>query len=150
MYRQIEFDIMHRVGEKEWKRIRAVKLDHSGDELIATDSDDICYAIDWENNYLLQSLQMFDKRGVPIYHGHILKDGAGKHFEVFYGLGSFFIIKDLDGDRILLTESLVMEMEVVGDIFNNSDLVMKPVDQAEFEEKIKNNIENNESQNNQN
>lgn len=149
MFRNIKFDIMYRIGLKEWLRTEATALKWEVDEgnniLIAVDAKDFSYKIDWEQAFLLQSTEMFDKNGVLIFQGHILKNNEGKCFEVFYALGSFFIADGVEGDRVFLDDNLLMSMEVVGTIFENSELIQAPINEEEFNNKITQNNESTEN-----
>jgi len=137
MFREIKFDIMHRIGEKEWKRVPAVEVKNNNGSLEAADSNNSVYQIDWESTYLLQSTGMFDKNALTIFHGHILKNKDDKYFEVFFGFGAFFIVDDLEkGDRVFLTDEIVRELEVAGDSFNNPELAVKPINEEEVINKI--------------
>lgn len=77
--------------------------------------------IDEVENWLFQSTNAFDKNGVPIYHGDLLKDADGILYEVMYAVGSYFIVKD-DAPLMLLDEH-TRKLEVVGNVIENYDLI---------------------------
>jgi len=139
MYREIEFKINYRTGEKTYLSVDAQSVETKDGVQYATGINQVSYQIDWIDNSLLQSTGMFDRDGKKIVHGDILKNvETEKHYEVMFACGAFFIIEDEDenSDRILLTEALVMKMQIVGDIFNNPELVQTWIVEEDFINKI--------------
>ncbi len=153
MYRDLKFIIMHRTGEKTYENVPALKIEWLNanntpfPELVATDKEGVSYKIDWENNFLLECTGMFDKDGLLAYHGDILENEEGKRYEVFFAWGGFFITESEEGDRVFLSDLLMRKMKVVGNVFQTPELIVKPVNEEEFNKKI--NEQQNESNQNQ-
>lgn len=143
MFREIDFDLITRLEDGKIIRKPARRVETMEGELMVNDENDIWYKVDWEVTYLLQYVGMFDKIGKKIYHGHILKDPEGECYDVQYACGAFFIVKGdtpENSEQVFLTESLVMTMEIVGDVFQNPDLILKEINQDEFNKKVNNNL----------
>ena len=72
------------------------------------------------DDVLLQFTGLFDKNGKEIYDGDIVRNFNGV-FEVVFEFGSFVVFEN--GKRFDLLLSWHRELEIIGNIYKNSELV---------------------------
>jgi uncharacterized phage protein (TIGR01671 family) len=111
------------------------------------ESKDVGVQVDWIEAFLQEFTSKFDKLGAEIYSGDILKtevvmkdvDGEDDTQDRFYVItffdGAFLATNELTEEAIPLTEEFCLKTEKVGTIYQNSDLIEKPIDESIFEEK---------------
>lgn len=80
-----------------------------------------------EDLILMQYTGLKDKNGIEIYEGDILNYGTYGNYKVVYNKSSFKIQKVyfLNGNLHLLEDCYLDEIEVIGNIYENSELLEK-------------------------
>lgn len=73
----------------------------------------------------------FDKVGIAIYSGDIIKSGDN-HYLISFFEGGFFAINELHEKCIPLSESFCKDAEYAGTIFTTPELIQKPIDESIF------------------
>lgn len=130
MFKNIIFDVIYQVGQ-EFKREQVTEMTLDSIGVLTANGKDVRNG----KAAVFQFLRLFDKVGVPIYEGHIVKDRVGQKYEVGADGGSPYLIKDEEAYPLTLANS--MEYEVCGDIIRHQS-VNKPIDEQEFIKKIEN------------
>lgn len=74
------------------------------------------------NHDLMQFTGLRDKNGVEIYEGDFIRDSWNGDLHVFWESGSF-VIKTPDDDYMDLWEIVEMGCEVIGNIYENPELL---------------------------
>ena len=69
----------------------------------------------------MQYTGLKDKNGVPIYEGDIGDDLSDERYEVKFDEGAFVVIHD--GNVIELLSEVVSSIEIIGNIYENSNLL---------------------------
>lgn len=126
IYRIVKLEVMYDVGSAgvpDWKR-EAIEELLSSPQFGITSVKTITgveMAVDPMKVSLLQSVGMFDKTGVEIYHAHILIDAAGDMWQVIYANGAFMLNK---GDELKqLDDAFCATLTIVGDSISNEKLL---------------------------
>lgn len=78
--------------------------------------------IELKPEHLMQSTGLKDKNGVEIFEGDIFKEGFGFYVVAFLREEARFVLKASDF-WLPVSESLVREMELVGNIYENPELL---------------------------
>lgn len=94
------------------------------------DNNNVLRFIGFKNIELMQSTGLFDKNGKEIFEGDILKvvdkyeNNSGSIEVVSYSEAqACFITKDIDQNIYRLYNTLMFEVEVIGNIYENPELL---------------------------
>lgn len=143
MYREIKFEIVYETSQG-WVRKPVVSLFFTAKGIVAnvqaektepsTEEPGVFPVhIDWGKAFLFQSAGVFDKVGNLLFHGHLLKDEAGKLYEVMFANGSFFLADEgVESEPAMLSDEVLRKLEIIGDIIQQKDLLKVP-DEKIFE-----------------
>lgn len=142
MYKEIKYNIIYRVSDTEYLKVQAKSILNLDGDIKAIGTDESEHKIDWDRAFLSESTGMFDMLGNKIFHGDIVRnEETNKVYEIMYSCGAFFILED--DERILLEESLVMKMTLIGDSLNNPELLLTEEQLNKLKESIKKQNEEN-------
>lgn len=89
---------------------------------------------DPEHQALVQFSNCFDKKGLPIFQGSILKSESGLYYEVITIAGNFAIV--VNEEVIYLIDANTRAFEIAGNVFENKELVEPAINEESFINKI--------------
>ena len=117
--REIKFRAWHK-GKKIIGNVLGIDILHK--EIFFSNENVDCYEhVDFKNIELMQYTGLKDKNNKEIYEGDIVFESSGKeYFKVVFEDGSFRLESE---EYSLLLKNYVHICEVVGNIYENSELI---------------------------
>lgn len=129
-------------SKTEWREegIKALKIKDGKIKQVTTDAD-VVVDIDETTTFARRSTGMFDKLGVMLFGGDLVKF-KHKHAEndevdmiapILWVNGAYVIVIAGIDEPIYLTQQNVMEIEKIGNVYQHGAILEKPIDEAIFE-----------------